>query len=208
MQNLRERVTSAARLSNDGLANIHELAYDLPNFVWLIQTFPDLILVAGREEILQELNSLLQQHSRTNTQLLSYNTTFNFGEFYLSVLLFRTTCFTENPVIPALFMVHEHKLSSTHGRFVEILADKVPALNNSNCVLVTDGEASFDVLQERFVKLNKVFCWNHTLTAAKHWLRGHNASTSDIMVYVDHIRTLLHSSTLQSYKTSYTEFSK
>jgi len=100
VRNLRERVTSAARLSNDGLANIHELVYDLPNFVWLIQTFPDLILLAGREKILQELNHLLQQHSRTIRSFYSMT-----PRLTLDSSTCRCCClalrFAEKPVIPA-----------------------------------------------------------------------------------------------------------
>jgi len=113
--------------------------------------------------MLQHLNSLLSTRSRLHTQLLSYNTTFNFGDFYISGLLFRCICFHENPVLLGLFMMHERKLRSTHKMFVEVLGDKVPALNNSNSVLVTDGELSFEVFEDKFPKLNKIFCWNHVL---------------------------------------------
>ncbi len=102
------------------------------------------------------VNSLLRSRGRTNVQLLSYDTTFNFGEFYVSVLLFRGICFKENPVMPCLFMVHERKLRSTHQIFVNILAEHIPALDNSNVILVTDGEQSFDVFEKTFPKLNKV----------------------------------------------------
>ena len=149
VRNVRERVTALNRISRDGLANLHDLAYDVPDFVHLIQTYPDLIVVAGRYDMLQHLNSLLLTGNRTHTQLLSYDTTFNFGEFYISVLLFRAVCFHEKPVMPALFMLHERKLRNTHQKLVEILADKVPAMNDSNCVLVTDGEEAFNVFEER-----------------------------------------------------------
>jgi len=46
---------------------------------------------------------------RTWTELLSYDTTFQLGDFYVSVLCFRHTLFKEAPVIPAAFLVHERK---------------------------------------------------------------------------------------------------
>ena len=55
-----------------------------------------------------------------------------------------------NPTIPALFMLHERKLASTHSHFVNILAEKVPALNSSNAILVTDGEPGFAVISSYF----------------------------------------------------------
>lgn len=162
-------------------------------------------MIAGRDDLLQHMNALLLRRSRVHTQLLSYDTTFNFGDFYLSVLLFRSVCFHENPVTPALFMLHERKLCSTHKRFVDVLCEKVPALNDSNCVHVTDGEPSFDVFEAAFPKLNKVFCWNHTLSAAKLWLHNHNASSAETQLYVDHIHTLLLSTNSASYQSEYRE---
>ena len=156
VRNVRKQVLNDRKLTSDALANLHEVAYDIPNFVWLIQTYPDLIVVAGRNEILSEMNKLLQIGGKTKVQLLSYDTTFNFGDFYISVLLFRATCFVENPVIPAMFLVHERKLKSTHKIFVDILKEKIPFLSSSNAVLVTDGESAFDVFEEAFPKLNKV----------------------------------------------------
>jgi len=113
--------------------------------------------------------------------------------------------------MPALFMLHERKLRNTHQKLVEILADKVPAMNDSNCVLVTDRGEAFNVyilFEERFPQLNKVHCWNHVLSAAKQWLRNHNASSGDVQVYVDHIRTLLHQPTTSSYSQCYRDRSQ
>ena len=115
--------------------------------------------------MLKQLNSLLKVKGRSNIQLLSYDTTFNITEFYVSVLLFPGTCFKENPVIPAMFMLHERKLRTTHQKFVEILSEKVPALNSSNVILVTDGEPSFDVFKNAFPKLNSSLLESHTVVS-------------------------------------------
>ena len=123
-KNLHERVLAEKRLSTDGIVNLHDVAYDIPDFVWLIQTFPDIVVIAGREDMLKQINSLLKVKGRSNVQLLAYDTAFNIGEFYVSVLLFRGTCFKENPVIPAMFMLHERKLRTTHQKFVKILSEK------------------------------------------------------------------------------------
>ncbi len=208
VRNLRDRVQAGKRLTADGLSNLHEIAYDIPDFVWLINTFPDIVVVAGRELMLQQMNKLLNARSQQNIQLLSYDTTFNFGEFYLSVLLFRGVCFRENPVFPVLFMLHERKQRKTHQKFVEILAEHVPAINSSNVVLVTDGEEAFNVFESAFPKLNKVFCWNHILGAAKDWLHKHGATSTDIAVYTEHIKTLLHEPTIELYNEAYIEKAK
>ena len=89
------------RISQDALYNLHEIAYDLPEFVWVIQTYPDLVCVCGMKEVLDQLDRLLLINSPL-MQLLSYDTTFQLGDFYVSPLLFRHTLFTESPVVPAL----------------------------------------------------------------------------------------------------------
>ncbi len=51
---------------------------------------------------------------RDADQVLSYDTTFCLGEFYVSPLLFHHTEFIEKPVMPVLFLVHETKCQFSH----------------------------------------------------------------------------------------------
>ena len=112
LRNLRYQHLNDIRLSRDSLYNLHEIAYDIPGFIWKISTFPDLICVCGLEEIITEFDRVL--HIDSNKQLLSYDTTFQLGDFYVSPLMFWHVLFKENPCIPALFLVHERKLTETH----------------------------------------------------------------------------------------------
>ena len=73
--NLQQKERQKVRLSHDALYNVHELAYDLDGFVKVIKTFPDLTIVCSLDVMLKELDLVLQTQS-TNTQLLSYDTTF------------------------------------------------------------------------------------------------------------------------------------
>ena len=100
--NLQQKERQKVRLSHDALYNTHELAYDLDGFVKVIKTFPDLTMVCGLDAMLKELDLVLQTQSQ-NTQLLSYDTTFQLGDFYLSPLLYRHTLFIESPVIQVFF---------------------------------------------------------------------------------------------------------
>ena len=74
--------------------------------------FPDLVYICGLQEILDEADNVLTL--QTPAQLLSYDTTFQMGDFYVSPLVFHHTLFKEKPSIPAVFMVHERKLTETH----------------------------------------------------------------------------------------------
>lgn len=126
------------RLTHDALYNLHEMAYDIEDFVKVIKTFPDLLVICGIKVVLKEFNLVLQAQSEA-PQLVSYDTTFH---FYLSPLLFRHTLFSNSPVIPALFLIHERKFQENHEDFMKQLAQLVPALVRGKKMvpLVTDDE--------------------------------------------------------------------
>ena len=59
-QHLRRQAFCLAR---DALYNLHELSYDIPDFVHKIVTYLDLIVVFGIKRFLIECNRLLALHS-------------------------------------------------------------------------------------------------------------------------------------------------
>ena len=139
--NLQQRQHQKSRLTHDAIYNLHELAYDLDGFVKIITTYPDLVVVCGLDSITKHLDNILMADSE-NSQLLSYDTTFQLGNFYLSPLLYRQTLFSSSPVIPAFFMIHERKFQSTHEECMQLLAKSVPNLVTGKKMvpLVTDEE--------------------------------------------------------------------
>ena len=66
--------------------------------------FSYLILVFGLDSLRQELKSLKE---RRKFVTLSYNTTFNLGDYFLSVLLLRPGALKENPIIPLALLLHQ-----------------------------------------------------------------------------------------------------
>ena len=130
------------RLTHDALYNLHELAYDMNEF-FQIATFPDLVVICGLKPMLKEINRLLQLSGmKSYHQLLSYDTTFQLVDFYVSALLFRNVLFKKSPVMPAMFLVHERKLHSTHVQMMEVIASQFPSLvpGSSRIPMVTDDE--------------------------------------------------------------------
>ena len=49
--------------------NIHELAYDIPQFTWKITTYPDLIHIFGMKNLLQEADQVLTLQDPPSPQL-------------------------------------------------------------------------------------------------------------------------------------------
>ena len=103
VENIRLNQLKKQRLSHDALYNVHKLVHDLPEFVHSIRTYPNLVCVLGQKALLNELDRVLHLES-SSPQLLFYDTTFQFGDFYVSVLSFRQTLFKEAPTIPAAFL--------------------------------------------------------------------------------------------------------
>ena len=188
------------RLTHDALYNLHELAYDMNEFFFQIATFPDLVVICGLKPILKEINRLLQLSGmKSYHQLLSYDTTV---DFYVSALLFRNVLFKKSPVMPAMFLVHERKLHSTHVQMMEVIASQLPSLvqGSSRIPMVTDDEKGFVQAVDKVLhNVRRFYCWNHVINATKLWLRRHGATSSEVPVYVSHLRELFHHESRQGY---------
>ena len=96
--------------------SIHELVIDLLEFVHKIETHPDLLCICGHGELMEEYDRVLTLDSNS-PQLIFYDITFKLGDFYVSVLALRHTLFSECPVIPAAFLIHERKFCECHESF-------------------------------------------------------------------------------------------
>ena len=98
-------------------------------------------------------------------------------------------------LVPSFFLIHERKLQSSHEELMKIVADDVPALvkGKTKVPLVTDEELGIcNSIDLHLLSVQRLQCWNHTISAAKVWLRNHNAASSEIPVYVSHLRDLFH----------------
>jgi hypothetical protein len=139
--NMQFKERQQFRLTHDALYNLHEVAYDLNGFVAKITTYPDLVLICGLQTMTKELDNLIQS-SLSSPQLLSYDTTFQVGDFYLSPLLFRHTAFTSSPIMPVAFLIHERKFQSAHEELMKHISVVVPSLSKSKTPIpvVTDDE--------------------------------------------------------------------
>lgn len=65
VENLKYTTKNTGRYTRDGRFNMHELAFDGQDFVWHIQTYPDMEIVCGHIEMLQEA-SMLYRIERTS----------------------------------------------------------------------------------------------------------------------------------------------
>ena len=201
IKNLQAKERQATRLTHDALYNVHELAYDLDDFVYKIVTFPDLIIICGLKAVLQELDRVILAATKTPV-LLSYDTTFQLGNFYVSPLLFRHIIFNESPVVPVAFMLHERKFQTAHEEFMKFVNLQLPSLSKLKdpVSIVTDEELGIcNAIDQCLPGVHRIQCWNHLINSIKIWLRRHGAASAEIPVYVSHLRQLLHQETEDCY---------
>jgi hypothetical protein len=153
-------------LSRDALYNLHEIAQDLDS-VHYIQTFPDLSVIMYSPKLMLIFKSLLSKSTPPDLPLqqLSYDTTFNLGDFYVSILIFRETSFTQTPVIPLAFMIHERKLTTTHVQFFNQMKSVCPEIGSAtNLIIVTDQELSIrKAIVAAYPDVHMFLCWNHVI---------------------------------------------
>ena len=103
------------------------------------------------------------------TQLLSYDTTFQLGDFYVSPLIFRHTIFEEKPCIPATFLIHERKYTATHQEMFKECVAQIPALRKATCPLFIDKEQAItNAAKLEMQSVPLVHCWNHIVRDIQH----------------------------------------
>ncbi|XP_065681700.1 uncharacterized protein LOC136095284 [Hydra vulgaris] len=171
------------RIGTDSFITLHELAYMIPGFVWTISTNPDLSVSFGMQKSIDQL-------VMCSEVFLSYDTTFNLGDFYLSILVAQMSYFVEKPCMPIAFVLHDRKFDVVHKHFFKTLKTKLPTLNQ--VVIVTDGESGLgNSIQKAFPRWNLVTCSNHILSDAEIWLKKHYAGKEEINVYKSQLQELL-----------------
>lgn len=69
-----------------------------------------------------------------------YDTTFNIGNYYLSIFSYRYYVLDGDPVIPAAFLIHQRKFAVDHNSFLLKLIKKCPNLASKPFAFITDRE--------------------------------------------------------------------
>lgn len=169
IQNAQAQKRQKSRLSHDALYNLHEIAYDLNGFVHKIETYPNLTVICGLKHLTDQLNNLIQLKSDIPI-LLSYDTTFQLGDFYISPFLFQHVLFTASPVIPAGFLLHERKFQDVHEKFLRYISEMVPSLHKENNLLplvADDEKAICNAVDKVLPSVYRLRCWNHIINSVK-----------------------------------------
>jgi len=123
----------------------------LTPFVWSIRTYPDLVVFG--------IPSLLNVVQNYHSVLLSFDTTFNVGDFYLSVLALKLPVFDKAPTIPIAFVIHDRKFEAVHYKFCQELRRHLPGgvshgrrSSNRFCLRGVQHRVGFGELLQQILK--------------------------------------------------------
>ena len=206
VNNLRRAALNEKKLGPDSVMNLAEMAAVIEEgkFCQKLEIHPDLMCLFALPKLLDEFEKILKNIKEPI--LMHYDTTFNIGDFYVSMLVVRHPLLenTSNlctPAIPIAFLFHERKFTKTHKYFFEQLSESVPILKNTkNAVFITDREkAIIDAIKSSFPNNPLAFCHNHIKQNLKYTVLNRGGSAHDCAFYKHELKSLLDSSSEEDF---------
>ena len=188
------------KISHDAIYNANWIAHELHDFIYEIRTFPELVFFMAHPDIISDFNKLLMMKS--NEQLYCvYDTTFQLGDFYITVVCFRHILFENNPFIPLAFLLHGKKLQFNHEDFITSLSRRIPNLKKSNIPIIVDREKGItNAFEAVLPNINVLHCWNHLKSDLKRWLLQNGARSAEVPIYKLGLEKILQSDSSESFE--------
>lgn len=189
-------------LSNDDIYGLYLLNEEIPDFVHLMQLIPNFAVVLFRENM---INLFLSVHHLPEV-VLHYDTTFNIGDFYLSILVYKHPIFEHGRTIPLAYLMHHKKVYDVHRLFFETLKQHL-TVKTFDLKIVTDREAAIvKAIKTVLPECRLFFCWNHIIRDIEYWLKSKkNSDIGNIMVYKNNVWDLLDSNSKSAFQNKYDE---
>ncbi|RWS22943.1 uncharacterized protein B4U80_13462, partial [Leptotrombidium deliense] len=191
VQNFLYAKKLAERISKDDIYNLYELAqHDFEETILEIKIHPELIIVFTHPVIITLANRLIRESyiDAELPQLLSYDTTFNLGDFFVSVLVMRNTDLVDDPMFPVMFMNHNQQ----YAQNIAVVTDREKAITNTIKKTGTIGN-------------NLLLCENHILQDVKHFLKTVGGKKDDFAAYIQTINDFFDSDSIAELKEKYEE---
>lgn len=114
-----------------------QLNSKVDNFAKEMRCLPSFSVVLINDLLLNEWKKTYQNSNRC---MLSYDTTYNLGDFYVSTVVARHILFEGDPGYPIATLLHHKRDEKSHKLLLDALKDKAPMVNSDRVVIVTDRE--------------------------------------------------------------------
>lgn len=177
MNNFRHAELLKVRLSTCDFAGLnYPYLYHLSDFIQVLATVPEFHCILALDSAIELANSIFQlcEKQPNLREIITYDTTFEVGQFFLSTLVMKNIYLEEEPIFPVIYYMHNRKTTETHETFFRWAFDR---LNIGPSVpIVTDRElAIVNSIRQYAVGQDRLFfCTNHILQNTRHWLLTNN----------------------------------
>lgn len=164
--NFRAKQKQSLIISPCQLTSLHLLSmYHLKDFIRFSNTIPEFYCVMALPEAVKLANHLLKncETNRSLDQVITYDTTFDMGVFYLSTLVLKNTDLKNDFLLPVVFFLHNRKDTQTHKVLFDWTFNEldIPV----SVPFVTDREHSIvnSILGHAVGPRQLFYCTNHIL---------------------------------------------
>ena len=189
------------KMGVDALLNLHLLNTHVRGFIIQLDTLNDFICIVGMKFMFEMVDKILQKNPREC--VFGYDTTYELGDYYCSVLVFRHPYLSGNPGFPIAFMLHDKRLQKVHNSFMEKMCTVMPTFRTAPFIMIMDREKALkNAVRKSCSKVHVVFCWNHLLKDVELWVRRNKSGISgkqDEYYYRREVKKLLHCNTRENY---------
>jgi len=218
VRNAREAVSTSRMVTRDELFSLHELnSGDLEHFVRRIYHKDEdrdggqIAIVLGATACLELAKSVLREsckYPRQYKQLISYDTTFQCGDTYVSVLVMRNIFLQGDPIFPALFLLHDKK-KQWHHKVLFAAAEEYFKRYLKSLPFATDRELAIVNAAKKVLDLSDIgYCNNHIIRDVESWIKNQgNYKKDDVIVLKHHVQLLLNSETEKEFNIILSEVS-
>lgn len=154
-------------------------------------------------EIITQFNQLVDVKSPEQL-FLSYDTTFNLGDCYVSAVVFKPILFKETPLIPLAFVIHDRKFGSVHETLFNFLKTAVPKIMKKKIPIVIDREPGLKkAIRTILPDCPILTCWNHLRGDFKYWLTQNKVPSDNISLYLHQLKQMLHRESEEAFLELY-----
>lgn len=208
IQNVLQRERRKKLKSNDDILGIYQLDDELSGYISNMRLLPNFMVILCDPLSLDNL----KKANSLSPCTLHYDTTFNLGDFYLSVITYRNQFFTttrgSEPVVPVFYMIHDTKTASVHVEFFEHVKKIYNEIDG--LPIITDREKAITIaIRQVLPKSLHVYCWNHIRQDVKYWIKKQaNHRASDVRFYTDCTWDLLDSCSEKEFQKKYETMKK
>lgn len=213
VKNFRTMENIARRLDLDEVAAICLMAsVELGEFVKQIQVFPSLQVLLADTSVLEFAKLILKEswYNDSLPQLLNYDTTFNLGDTYVSVLIMRNIFMEKDPLFPVVYLLHDFKTEEAHKYLWRFAWDKLEMAKYCEKIPVaTDREkAIVNAIKDIAPNVHLIHCQNHIISDVRQWIQKHIKDTQTENGIRRQIEALLEQDNVYNWDHLYNKYYK